>query len=240
LSSDSFISLYLKSLMAPKTKLSPFHNHSFNIAISLGQNCTPRFHIDRIQKSRYFHKYKAHSAYFDSLARDAGHACIADLILSNFSLKAEDFDLKMLDSIWRAYVPKYGTYFIHDFKFSSNDPAKCRVEMNAQRNKTIAKYQYLSEKFLKLLKTDLRIIFVLCDATQLKLSTADSICVALRTINPNLDFKILHLAYNNENCHRIGHPDYISLDFDNTSDTWVGNTSSYDAAFSNIWIGNDV
>ncbi len=240
MASPSRLSLFFKSLSARDSAvdLASFpKNRTFDIAISLGFGCLTRFHIDRIQRQRHFHRYVARSGFFDSLTRDQGHGCIADLVSNDFRLDAVDFEIKWREGDWVVYAPCYGLYFLHDFKFSAeDDKARRQVKMEQGRDKVVAKYRHQSRKFMNLLRSDLRILFVLSDERQLSGRTADAICGAFRAVNPNIDFSILQIAFADAGVKKLDHPDVIGIEIDNTCTDWTGNHASYDAAFRDIFI----
>jgi hypothetical protein len=239
--SNSRISLFFKSLAAnaPVRRAEAFAPElRYDLAISIGQACISRFHIDRIQRERHFHRYRAVSGFFDSLMRDQGHQCVADLVASGFRLAPEDFDVKKDDQDrWRAYIPRLGLFFIHDFRFSSEDEERCRIEVRQMAGKPIEKYSYLGTKFMNMLRTGQRILFVLTDASQLSHENAESISRALRNVNPKIDFSILQVAFANAGVKTIDHPDVIGVSMDNSSATdWTGVHAGYDEAFRNIYV----
>jgi hypothetical protein len=239
--SKSRISLFFKSLRpgAPVCREEAFAPElRYDAALSLGQSCISRFHIDRIQRDRHFHRYCPVSGYFDSLTRDKGHQCLVDLVGSNFQLGAEDFDLKKDDlDRWRAYVPRLGMYFIHDFKFTTEDKDRCRIEMGQQAPKALAKYRYLGDKFLNLLRSDHRTLFVLTDSTQISPDTVENLVRAFRNVNRQVDFSILHIVFANDGARTIDHPDLIGVSMDNSaSQDWTGVHAGYDEAFRNIFV----
>lgn len=239
--SKSRISLFFKSLTAkaPICRAEDFApERRYDLAISLGQACISRFHIDRIQRQRHFHRYRPVSGYFDSLMWDQGHRCVADLVASDFRVCADDFDLKKDDQDrWRAYVPRLGMFFIHDFRFSTEDKEQCEIEMKQTAEKALEKYKYLGSKFMNMLKSDRRILFVLTDASQLSLETAEEITRAFRNVNRTIDFSILQIAFANAGVKTIDHPDIIGVSMDNSqAKDWTGLHSGYDEAFKNIFI----
>ncbi len=142
--SKSRISLFFKSRApdAPVCRAEAFApDLRYDLALSLGQACVTRFQNDRIQRERHFHRYRPVYGFFDSLARDQGHQCMVELAASNFELNAEDSDLKKDDlDRWRAYAPRLGMYFIHDFKFSTEDKERCRIELKQKAPNALKKY----------------------------------------------------------------------------------------------------
>jgi hypothetical protein len=242
LASESLIPLFFRRMLAPSVDTARLldearsQGKAFDLALSIGQDCRSRFHIDRIQRGVHFHKYAPYTGFFDSLCRDKGHGCVADLVASGFALKPADFELKKLDGAWRAYAPQYGLFFIHDFKFSSDDPLKCEMEMDRQRDNAAAKYAYKASKFINLLKSDRRALFVLGDSGQMSVAMADRICAAFRQVNPRFDFKILHLAFRSAGAAAIAHPDLLSVEVDDAAEVWSGNDAGFDAAFKGIYI----
>ncbi len=239
--SKSRMSLFFKSLTsgAPVCRAEAFAQElRYDAALSLGQSCISRFHIDRIQRERHFHRYRPVSGFFDSLTRDKGHRCLVDLVASNFHLSAEDFDLKKDDlDLWRAYAPRLGMYFIHDFKFTTEDKDRCRIEMGQQAPKALAKYRYLGDKFIDLLRSDHRTLFVLTDSTQISADTVEDLVRAFRNVNSRVDFSILHIVFANDGAKTIDHPDLIGVSMDNSaSKDWTGVHAGYDEAFRNIFI----
>jgi hypothetical protein len=239
--SKSRISLFFKSLApgAPACRAEAFARElRYDLALSLGQACVTRFQIDRIQRQRHFHRYRPVSSFFDSLARDQGHQCMVDLAASNFTLNAEDFDLKKDDlDRWRAYVPRLGMYFIHDFKFSTEVQEQCRIEMKQKMANALRKYRYLGDKFINILRGDHRLLLVLTDSSQISADTVDDFTRAIRNVNRKLDFSILQVAFADAGVKTIDHPDVIGVSMDNSAATdWTGVHAGYDEAFRNIYV----
>ena len=239
--SKSRISLFFKSLAsdAPACRAEAFAPElRYDLALSLGQACVTRFQIDRIQRERHFHRYRPTSSFFDSLARDKGHQCMVDLVASNFALNAEDFDLKKDDlDRWRAYVPRLGMYFIHDFKFSTEDKEQCRIEMKQKAANALRKYRYLGDKFINILRGDDRILLVLTDSSQVSAATVEDLTRAIRNVNRKVDFTILQIAFSDVGVKTVDHPDVIGVSMDNSAATdWTGVHAGYDEAFRNIYV----
>jgi hypothetical protein len=210
----------------------------YDLALSLGQACVTRFQIDRIQRERHFHHYRPVSGFFDSLARDKGHQCMVELVASNFELNAEDFELKKDDSgHWRAYVPRLGLFFIHDFKFSTEDSEQCWIELKKQAPVALGKYRYLGDKFINILRGDRRILLVLTDSSQISADIVDDLVHAIRNVNRNADFSILQVAFADVGVKIVDHPDVIGISMDNSAaKDWTGVHAGYDEAFRNIFI----
>ncbi len=206
----------------------------FDVAVSIGQDCRARFHIDRVQRARHFRSYVPRSGFFDSLCRDKGHGCVADLISTDFALSAKEFELKEIDGEWRAYVPRHGLYFIHDFKFSAPDRLRRQAEMEEMRDQVIAKYSYQGDKFLKLLSSGQRILFVLSDGAQLTFETADALARSFRAVNRDFSFSILQIA--TKGVSQLEHPDVIGVEIDDTGTVWSGSDVGYDQAFKEVFI----
>ncbi len=239
--SKSRISLFFKSLAssAPACRAEAFApDLRYDLALSLGQACVTRFQIDRIQRERHFHRYRPVSSFFDSLARDRGHQCMVDLVASNFALNAEDFDLKKDDQDrWRAYAPRLGMFFIHDFKFSTEDKEQCRTEMKKQAPNALRKYRYLGDKFIDILRGGHRLLLVLSDSSQISADTVEDLARAMRNVNRNVDFSILQVAFSDADVKIVDHPDVIGISMDNSAATdWTGVHAGYDEAFRNIYV----
>ncbi len=239
--SKSRISLFFKSLQpdAPACRAEAFApDLRYDLALSLGQACVTRFQIDRIQRQRHFHRYRPVSSFFDSLARDKGHQCMVELVASNFELNAEDFDLKKDDmDCWRAYAPRLGMFFIHEFKFSTEDKEQCRIELKQKAPNALRKYRYLGDKFINILRGGEKLLLVLTDSTQISADCVEDLARAIRNVNKNVDFSILQVAFSNVGVKTVDHPDVIGVSMDNSAATdWTGVNAGYDEAFRNIYV----
>ena len=158
-------------------------------------------------------------------------------LASNFELNAEDFDLKKDDlDRWRAYVPRLGMYFIHDFKFSTEDKEQCRIELKQKAPNALRKYRYLGDKFINILRGDHRILLVLADSAadfgrhRRRPRARDS-----QREQGRVDFSILQVAFSDVGVKTVDHPDVIGVSMDNSAaKDWTGVHAGYDEAFSNI------
>jgi hypothetical protein len=108
--------------------------------------------------------------------------------------------------------------------------------MDRQRADAVAKYAYKAGKFMNLLKSRRRVLFVLGDSGQMSEAMADRIVAAFREVNPRVDFKILHLAFRSGGAATLAHPDLLSVEVDDAAEVWSGNDAGFDAAFKGIYI----